>query len=162
VVTLTNSGSAALSVGSISISGTNAADFSQSNTCGSSLAAGSSCTIVVFMTPSGCEARTASLNVADNASGSPQSVSLSGTGSHDVVLSWTPSTASGVTGYDVYRGTTSGGESTTPLNSSPIAGATFTDTNVQGGQTYYYVVTALDGSTQSSASNQVSATVPSP
>jgi titin len=77
-----------------------------------------------------------------------------------VTLSWTGSATSGVTGYNVYRGTTSGGESTTPLNSSPVTGTTFRDTNVQAGQTYYYVVTAVDGSTQSSDSNQASAVVP--
>jgi hypothetical protein len=149
-----------LSITNIALSGTNAGDFTQANTCGSSLAAGSSCNIAVLMTPSGCETRTASLSIADSASGSPQSVALSGTGIHDVVLSWTASTASGVTGYNVYRGTTSDGESSTPLNSSAITGTSYTDTNVQAGQTYYYVVTAIDGSTQSSDSNQATATVP--
>ena len=159
-VTLRNTGNAALSITNIALSGTNAGDFTQANTCGSSLAAGSSCNIAVLMTPSGCETRTASLSIADSASGSPQSVALSGTGIHDVVLSWTASTASGVTGYNVYRGTTSDGESSTPLNSSAITGTSYTDTNVQAGQTYYYVVTAIDGSTQSSDSNQATATVP--
>jgi fibronectin type 3 domain-containing protein len=111
------------------------------------------------MTPSGCETRSATLKIADNATGSPQSVALSGTGIHDVVLSWSASSSS-VTGYNVYRGTKSGGESATPLNSSPVTGSTFTDTSVAAGQTYYYVVTAVDGSTQSSDSNQASATVP--
>jgi fibronectin type 3 domain-containing protein len=106
----------------------------------------------------------ASLTIADNASGSPQSVSLSGTGTHDVILTWTPSATPGVTGYNVYRGTTSGAESATPVNSSPIAGTTYVDTNVKAGQAYYYVVTAIssNGITQSSDSNQASATVPSP
>jgi hypothetical protein len=158
-VKVTNTGSAALSITSISLSGTNAADFTEANTCGSSLAAGSSCNIAVLMTPSGCETRSATLKIADNATGSPQSVALSGTGIHDVVLSWSASSSS-VTGYNVYRGTKSGGESATPLNSSAVTGTTFTDTSVAAGQTYYYVVTAVDGSTQSSDSNQASATVP--
>ncbi len=53
-VTLSNSGSAALSISSIAFSGTNAADFAQTNTCpsgSSTLAAGSSCTINVTITP---------------------------------------------------------------------------------------------------------------
>jgi titin len=89
-------------------------------------------------------------------------VSLSGTGIHDVILSWTASTTTGVVGYNVYRGTTSGGESATPLNSSPVNGTTYTDTTVQAGQTYYYVVTAVASNdvTQSADSNEVSATVP--
>lgn len=159
-VTLSNAGTAALSITGISLGSTNAADFSEANTCGSSLAAGSSCNIAVLMTPAASGGITATLTIADNASGSPQSVSLSGTGTHDVTLSWTGSATSGVTGYNIFRGTTSGGEGTTPLNSSPITGTTFTDTNVQAGQTYYYVVTAVDGSTQSSDSNQASAVVP--
>jgi hypothetical protein len=160
-VTLKNTGSSALSISGISFTGTSAADFNQATTCGSSLAAGSSCTIAVLMTPAASGAVSASLSIADNATGSPQSVSLSGTGAHDVVLSWTDS-SSGITGYNIYRGTTSGGESTTPLNSSPVTGTTYTDTSVSAGQTYYYVVTAVDGSTQSSDSSQASATVPTP
>jgi fibronectin type 3 domain-containing protein len=65
-------------------------------------------------------------------------------------------------GYNVYRGTTSGGESSTPLNSAPINGTSFTDANVTAGAKYYYTVTAVasNGSAQSSASSQSSATVP--
>jgi hypothetical protein len=161
-VTLRNTGSAALSITSLAFTGTNASDFDQSNTCGSSLAAGTNCTIAVFFTPSVAGTEAASLSIADNASGSPQTVSLSGAGTHDVILSWTASTTPGVVGYDVFRGTTSGGPYPTELNSSPINGTTYTDATVQAGQTYYYVVTAVasNGVTQSADSNQVSATVP--
>ena len=161
-VTLSNTGNAALSITSLALTGTNASDFDQSNTCGSSLAAGVNCPIVVWFTPSIAGTEAASLSITDNASGSSQTVSLSGTGTHDVILSWTASTTPGVVGYDVYRGATSGGESATPLNSSPINGTTYTDATVQAGQTYYYVVTAVasNGVTQSADSNQVSATVP--
>jgi len=168
-VTLSNTGNAALSITSLALTGTNASDFEQSNTCGSSVAAGANCTFVVFFTPSIAGTETASLSIADNASGSPQTVSLSGTGTHDVILSWTASTTSGVVGYDVYRGTTSGGESTTPLNSSPVAAGctsttacTYTDATVAAGTTYYYTVTAVASNdvTQSAGSNEVSAVVP--
>jgi hypothetical protein len=164
VLTLTNTGSAALSISSIAFTGANAADFTQVNTCGASLAAGGSCTIAILFTPSAIGARVASLVITDNASGSPQSVSLSGTGVHDVVLTWTANETSGVTGYNVYRGTTSGGESSTALNSTPINGTTYPDTNVTAGASYYYVVKAVgsDGVTQSASSNEASATVPSP
>jgi titin len=75
---------------------------------------------------------------------------------------WTPSSTSGVVGYYVYRGTTPGGESSTPLNSTPAAGTNLTDESVTAGSTYYYVVTAVgsDG-TQSPASAESSTTVPS-
>jgi hypothetical protein len=79
-VTLTNVGTTALTITSISITGTNAADFSQTHTCGSSLAAGASCTTSVKFKPTATGTRTASLSVADNASGSPQTVKLTGTG----------------------------------------------------------------------------------
>ena len=161
-VTLSNTGNAALSITSLALTGTNASDFAQSNTCGSSLAAGANCTIAVMFTPSIAGTEAASLSIADNASGSPQTVSLSGAGTHDVILSWAASTTPGVVGYDVYRGATSGGESATPLNSSPINGTTYCDATVQAGQTYYYVITAVASNdvTQSADSNQVSATVP--
>ena len=161
VVTLTNTGNATLNITSTSLTGSDPADFSEVSTCGSSLAAGSNCTIAILFTPSASGSRSASLAFADNASGSPQSVSLSGTGTHDVMLSWSD-TGSGILGYNVYRGTTSGGESSTPLNSTPVASATFTDESVQAGQTYYYYVTAVSstGDTQSPVSNEASATVP--
>ena len=163
-VTLSNTGNAALSITGLALTGTNASDFAQTNTCGSSVAAGANCTIAVMFTPSVTGTEAASLSIADNSSGSPQTVSLSGAGTHDVILSWTASTTPGVVGYDVYRGTTSGGPYPTELNSTPVNGTTYTDATVQAGQTYYYVVTAVasDDVTQSADSNQVSATVPSP
>ncbi len=75
-VTLSNTGNQALSITSIGASG----DFTQSNTCGSSVAAGASCAISVVFTPSTTGTRTGTLSVADNAAGSPQTVSLTGTG----------------------------------------------------------------------------------
>jgi hypothetical protein len=168
-LTLSNTGSAALSITSVALTGTNASDFAQTNTCGGSLAAGANCTIAVWFTPSVAGSEAASLSMADNASGSPQTVSLSGAGTHDVILTWAASTTPGVVGYNVYRGTTSGGESTTPLNSSPAAAGctsttacTYTDATVVAGTTYYYTVTAVASNdvTQSADSNQVSATVP--
>jgi fibronectin type 3 domain-containing protein len=123
--------------------------------------AGANCVISVTFTPSLANTESASLALADSAGGSPQTVSLSGTGSHDVILSWSESSSSGVVGYNVYRGTTSGGESSTPLNSTPINGTSLSDPNVAAGATYYYVVTAVgsDG-VQSSASGETEATVP--
>jgi hypothetical protein len=79
-VTLTNSGDAALTINSIGLSGTNSGDFAQSNTCPGTLAAGASCTIRVTFTPTATDSRSASVTITDNASGSPQSVALSGTG----------------------------------------------------------------------------------
>jgi fibronectin type 3 domain-containing protein len=163
-VTLTNTGGASLSIANFTVTGADASDFAETNLCGSSVVAGAKCTIAVMFTPSATGTRTAALSISDNANGSPKTVSLSGTGSHDVMLSWTASATAGVLGYYVYRGTASGGESSTPLNSTPINGTTYTDANVTAGATYYYVVktVASDEVTQSTASNQATATVPSP
>ena len=79
-VTLSNTGNTALSISGITIAGTNPNDFSETNTCGSSLAAGANCSISVTFTPAAAASFAATLSVADNASDSPQTVALTGTG----------------------------------------------------------------------------------
>jgi len=79
-VTLFNMGNATLSISSITITGTNAADFAQTNTCGAAVMAANNCTISVTFTPSAAGTRTAAISITDSATGSPQSVSLTGTG----------------------------------------------------------------------------------
>ncbi len=81
-ITLTSSGTVPLSISSISLTGTNAGDFAQTNNCPTSntLAVGASCTITVTFTPSANGTRSASVTITDNASNSPQSAALSGTG----------------------------------------------------------------------------------
>jgi hypothetical protein len=80
MISLQNTGNATLTGITISIVGTNKSDFSETTSCGTNLAAGSSCPISIVFTPGGMGARAATLSVADNASGSPQSVPISGTG----------------------------------------------------------------------------------
>ena len=96
------------------------------------------------------------------------SIALSGAGTtasspvHSVSLSWGASASSGVVGYYIKRGTTSGGPYSF-LNSSPDAGTSYVDSTVQAGKEYFYVVVAVNnGGNQSAASEQVSATIPSP
>jgi uncharacterized protein (TIGR03437 family) len=84
-VALTNSGAAALNIKSVSITGTNAEDFTQINNCGTSVAAGASCTLAVTFTPHRIGASTAALNITD-ASGSTHSVLLTGRGIRLLVL----------------------------------------------------------------------------
>jgi FlaG/FlaF family flagellin (archaellin) len=79
-ITLTNSGTATLTISSISITGADPGDFAETNTCGSSVNASANCTITVTFTPTASGSPTASVSVADNAVGSPQTVSLTGTG----------------------------------------------------------------------------------
>jgi hypothetical protein len=79
-VTLKNNSPSALSINAISIGGDFGADFSQTNNCGSALAAGASCLISVTFTPTGVDGRRATLFVFDNAGGFPQTADLRGTG----------------------------------------------------------------------------------
>lgn len=88
-VTLTNAGAAALNLSGISISGANSQDFSQTNTCSGTLLTGASCQINVTFTPSAGGTRTAQLTINDSASGSSQTVALTGAG-QDFLLSATP------------------------------------------------------------------------
>ncbi len=76
VITLSNTGSAALRIVGIAV----ALPFSQTNTCDSSLEAGATCTIDVTFAPTTEGDFTGSLTITDNANGSPQTVTLSGTG----------------------------------------------------------------------------------
>ena len=162
VVTLKNSGTATLNITGVTVTGADSSEFVENNTCGTSVAAGAQCTIVMLFTPLALGTRTATLVIADNASTSPQAVSLSGGGSHDVVLSWTPSPTPSLTGYYIFRGTTPGGESLVPLNLIPLSGTSYDDTTVTAGSTYYYVLTSVtaNGGAQSVTSSEVTATVP--
>lgn len=79
-VTLSNTGNATLNLAPIAITGTNNADFAQTNNCQAMLSPASQCTITVTFTPSIASAESASLQFTDDAAGSPQSVALSATG----------------------------------------------------------------------------------
>ena len=82
-MTLTNSGTAPLTINSIGLTGANAGDFGQTNTCPlapSTLAVGASCAISATFTPTATGGRTASVSIADDAPGGPHTVALSGTG----------------------------------------------------------------------------------
>ncbi|MGA2595329.1 MAG: choice-of-anchor D domain-containing protein, partial [Bryobacteraceae bacterium] len=105
-------------------------------------------------------------NPPNGAINSPVTETLAGTGvnTHYVSLAWQASTSPNVVGYNVFRATSSSGPFTTPLNSSLVAGLSYTDSTVLAGQTYYYVATAVDSSNNQSADSSppAQATVPSP
>jgi len=79
-ITISNTGSSSLSINGFGMAGANPGDFSQTNNCAPSLRSGSTCAVNVVFAPTfqNSASRSASLTVADNANGSPQSVVLSG------------------------------------------------------------------------------------
>jgi hypothetical protein len=157
--TLTDVGNSSVNVSQIGVSGTG---FSTSGpTLPLTLSPGQSTNVSVVFAPTGYGSFTGSVSIESSATNSPAIVSLSGS-SHAEVLTWNASTST-VVGYNVYRGTQSGGPYGTKMNSSLIPSTTFTDTSVQAGQTLFYVVTAVDSSgVESDYSDQMSATVHSP
>ncbi len=91
--------------------------------------------------------------------GAPTGLAATG-GNASVALSWTAPSSNGgsaITGYNVYRGTTAGGEASTPIASN-VPGTSYTDTTVTNGTKYYYTVAAVNAVGTGAASNETSAT----
>jgi hypothetical protein len=126
--------------------------------------AGQSATFTVTFTPQSSGATSASLSFPSNASNSPAVQTMTGTGTaqtqHTLDVTW--NTSADAVGYNIYRGTASGGPYTM-INTSLDSTTTYTDNTVVSGQTYYYVATAVNGDSQESGySNQATAIVPNP
>jgi hypothetical protein len=160
-VTLANTGNSSVSVSQISLSG---AGFSTAGfALPVTLVAGQSTSFSVTFAPTTTGSLSGSITVTSNATNSPLAISLSGSGaaavSHSVTLNWTPSTSS-YAGFNVYRGSLSGGPYTM-LNSALISATSFSDASVASGQTYYYVATEVDSTgAESVYSSEVTATIP--
>ena len=127
------------------------------------LPAGQSVPFTVTFAPQSAGNTSGSIAFDSNATNSPTTETLTGSGTeqsqHSVALSWDASTSQ-VVGYNIYRGVASGGPYT-KLNTSANASTAYTDNSVQSGQIYYYVTTAVDSSNVESVySNQVTASIP--
>ena len=128
------------------------------------LSANQSTAVSVQFAPTVAGSANGSVAIVSNATGAASSVTLSGTGTaasvnHSVGLNWGASTSS-VSGYNVYRSAVSG-SAYAKVNGSLVGGVNYADSNVQSGQTYYYVATSVDASGNESVySNEVSAIVP--
>jgi hypothetical protein len=79
-VTLKNTGATALAITGITIGGANAGDFSQTNDCGTSVAANATCTISVKFAPTAAGARAGTITIADNTNPANQTIAVSGNG----------------------------------------------------------------------------------
>jgi hypothetical protein len=161
-VSMTNTGGTGVTILNTTVSG---AGFTSSGANGQILAPGQNASLTATFAPGGNGAVAGSIVLASNAVNSPTSIPLSGAGvpagSHSVSLSWNES-SSNVFGFNVYRGTISGGPYSL-LNLSPVTPIQYLDPAVTAGMTYYYVVTALDDMGDESAySGETSTIVPSP
>ncbi|MGH3172449.1 MAG: fibronectin type III domain-containing protein [Streptosporangiaceae bacterium] len=93
----------------------------------------------------------------------PQSLAATA-GSGSVSLTWTPPASNGgaaISGYNIYRGTSPGGEASTPVASN-VTTTSLTDTGLANGTTYYYKVAAVNAAGTSAQSSEVSATPHAP
>ena len=162
-VTLQNTGNSSITIQGITTSGTG---FSAMGiNAGTAIAPNQSGVLAIEFAPKNVGSVTGTITVSSNATNaSTFTIPVAGAGvtsTNDVVqLNWGASTSAGVVGYNVYRSTVSGG-SYALIVSSPVRGTSYSDPTVQGGITYYYVVTAVaaDGA-ESSPSNQSSAYIP--
>ncbi len=163
-LTLSSTGTAAVTVSAATVTGTG---FTASGvTFPLTLNSNQTATLSVQFDPTVAGAATGQLTITSNSStGTSAVVSLNGTGAvaaYEVNLTWDAPTSSPdpVAGYDVYR-SPSGASSYAQLNSSVIAQAAYTDTTVQAGQSYDYIVESVDASGVTSIpSNMAGVTLP--
>jgi Abnormal spindle-like microcephaly-assoc'd, ASPM-SPD-2-Hydin len=158
-VSLKNTGNSSVTISTVSAAGTG---VSASGAADVILSPGQATALTVKFAPPKAGAVTGSVTVAGNASNSPITIAVSGDGvappsTYSVNLSWTPSASSGVSGYDVYRATVTGGPYT-QIGSSPTVD--YTDSSVQANTEYFYVVTSVDAGRQSGYSSQIAVSVP--
>jgi len=160
-ITITDSGNSNVTISQITLSGAGYTITGGSTPV--TLTPTQNLILSVGFSPTVAGSANGSISIASNATGSPAAIALSGTGvasvQHSATLTWTGSTST-VSGYNVYRGTVTGGPYT-KINSSLVTSLTYTDTTVQSGTTYYYVTTAVDSSGNESVfSNEVIAAIP--
>jgi hypothetical protein len=127
------------------------------------LQAGQSVQATIQFTPNAAGTASAQDQFVSNATNSPASEQLTGTGiastAASATLTWQAG-ASGITGYNVYRGIANGGPYS-QVNSALVSTTSYTDSTVQAGNTYYYVTTEVNGQGQESGySNVAEAQIP--
>jgi phospholipase C len=122
--TITNQATTAINISNIVAAG----DFTQTNTCGSTLAASASCTLTLRFIPTATGTRYGAVTISDSDAGSPHVVTLTGTGTN-VALA-----PSGINFGAVTVGTTATSSSATLTNRSKTATVTITGMTVTGSQ----------------------------
>jgi hypothetical protein len=112
-----NSGAAPLHISSVSISGSDASDFSFTNNCTVSVAPAANCTILLVFSPIAPGQRTANLMITDDAPASPQTLLLSGTGIAAIPAITFSATALSFSPPNTTQGTSSAAQTLTVMNS---------------------------------------------
>jgi hypothetical protein len=162
-VKITNTGTVVVAITQDTIAGSG---FSVGITTPINLNPAQSVNVPVVFNPAAAGTVNGSLVLVSNGA-TVLSVPLAGTGlaplAHSVDIAWDPSTSATLQGYNVYRGTVSGGPYTKISSTLATSTLLFTDTTPVSGKQYFYVVTAVDTSgTESAASTQVAVTIPVP
>lgn len=161
-VTFTNSGSSPLTLQQNSVSGTG---FTTSGVGqGLTLNPRQYVTLAISFEPSVTGRATGAVSLTSSTSNSPINLALSGNGVsavHSATVNWDASKSS-VVGYNIYR-TPAAFQSWSKLNSSPVIASSYTDWDVQGGNSYLYTVTSVSpANVESVFSNATLSAIPSP
>jgi hypothetical protein len=161
-VTLTNPAQSPLDISSIQAGG----DYSESNTCGSVVNPGASCTITVFFLPSSLGTSVGTVTITDTGLGSPQTIILTGTGIPPFALSADPSSETVLAGteqaqFTVTATTSDGFVGSIVLGCVNVAPATcaFDPASIAPGQSSTLTVGNLSAVTSSSLNFTVTGTV---
>ncbi len=161
-VTLTSTGSGPVTINSVVVTGAGFAVVSWP-TSPVTLNPTQTATLLVQFEPTVTGSATGQLTIASTSTTNGTAIlGLSGTGDHEVDLSWNAPSSSvdPVAGYSVYR-SSNGGSTYQLLNSSVDTATTYADTTVLAGLTYQYNVESVDASGYTSVpSNTISETVP--
>ena len=169
-VTLTNTGNVSIAINSIGLAGS---AFSLSGLSkGVSLAPDQQLQFQVWFHPAAAGSAAQTLTINSSSLPAPVKIAFSGSAAnsateptarpaHSVTLNWEPGPSS-IEGYYVYRSDVSGGPYQR-ISSALVTSPTYTDTTVQGGGHYFYVVTSVKKNGEESPySNEVDVTIPSP
>lgn len=160
-VKLTNTGNTDVAITNVTVAGAGLATGGGVNVM---LAPNQSTNVAISFDPTSAAGVQGTLSIASNAP--PLQIPISGQGTaqavqHSVSLRWSESSTT-VSGYNVYRGTVSGGPYRM-LNGSLDSSTSYIDQTVASGKTYYYVVTSVGTEKVESAfSQQITATIPTP
>jgi len=161
-VSVKNTGNSSVMISGVSLMGTG---FSTTGiSAGLTIGAQATASFMVQLTPKTVGTTSGSITITSNATDAKKTIAVTGTGvaatSHSVRLTWGASNSAELAGYYVYRSNVSGG-SYSKIVASPVSGTEYTDTSVQAGLEYYYVVTAVNtNGAESSPSNQTAVMIP--